>query len=191
MRQQGVAGEVPLLNRYAGSTRVSGLCLKHGPLLAGLMLCRLERASDGGPRSRSLGTIDMERRPAARGWLLLVSDCERVLVTAGGAAGTSDGDARFASAVSTAGSESRSAGWHREYHKSTQPRMARFGSTMLPLCSRVAAEPIAGTLTGLQPFAPKCGPLAGVLLTRCANVHPRACGGNLWRGQDRLAATVR
>jgi hypothetical protein len=32
---------------------------------------------------------------------------------------------------------------------------------MLPLCSRVAAEPIAGTLAGLQPFAPKCRSLAG------------------------------
>ena len=55
---------------------------------------------------------------------------------------------------------------------------------MLPLCSRVVAEPIAGTLASLQPFAPKCRGLAGVLLTRCAYVHPRACGGNLWRGQD-------
>ena len=31
---------------------------------------------------------------------------------------------------------------------------------MLPLCSRVPAEPIAGTLAGLQPFAPKCRALA-------------------------------
>ena len=31
-------------------------------------------------------------------------DCEHVLVTAGGGAGTSDGDARFAGVVSTAGS---------------------------------------------------------------------------------------
>ena len=52
---------------------------------------------------------------------------------------------------------------------------------MLPLCSRVAAEPIAWTLAGLQPFAPKCRALAGALLTQCAYVHFRACGGNLWR----------
>ncbi len=31
-------------------------------------------------------------------------DCERVMVTAGGAAGTSDGDARSGGVVSTAGS---------------------------------------------------------------------------------------
>jgi Ca2+/Na+ antiporter len=73
---------------------------------------------------------------------------------------------------------------HERHVESTQPRIARFGSTMLPLCSRVVAEPIAGTLAGLQPFAPKCRALAGALLTRCAYVHSRACGGNLWRGQD-------
>ena len=34
---------------------------------------------------------------------LLLCDCERVLVTPGGAARTSDGDARLAGVVSTAG----------------------------------------------------------------------------------------
>ena len=32
----------------------------------------------------------------------------------------------------------------------------------------------------------KCRALAGALLTHCAYVHSRACGGNLWRGEDRL-----
>jgi len=39
---------------------------------------------------------DQQQRSAALRWLLLLCDCERVLVTAGGAAGTSDGDARVA-----------------------------------------------------------------------------------------------
>jgi hypothetical protein len=38
---------------------------------------------------------DQQQRSATVGWLLLLCDCERVLVTPGGAAGTSDGYARF------------------------------------------------------------------------------------------------
>ena len=49
-----------------------------------------------------LGTISSSARQHAAG-CCFVPDCERVLVTAGGAAGTSDGDERFASVVSTAG----------------------------------------------------------------------------------------
>jgi hypothetical protein len=47
---------------------------------------------------------DRQQRSAALGWLLLPSDCARVLVAVGAAAGTSDGDARLAGVVSTAGS---------------------------------------------------------------------------------------
>ena len=47
-------------------------------------------------------TISSSARQHAAG-CCFVPDCERVLVTAGGAAGTSDGDARFAGVVSIAG----------------------------------------------------------------------------------------
>jgi len=50
-----------------------------------------------------LWTDQRQRRAVARRSLLLC-DCERVVVTAGGAAGTWDGDVRFAGVVSTAGS---------------------------------------------------------------------------------------
>jgi hypothetical protein len=46
---------------------------------------------------------EQQQRSAALRWLLLVCDCERVRVTAGGDAGAWDGDARFAGVVSTAG----------------------------------------------------------------------------------------
>ena len=55
---------------------------------------------------------------AAQGWLLLLCDCERVPVTAGGAAGTSDGYVRFG-VVSTAGSSKQvPTSTHREPRKS-------------------------------------------------------------------------
>jgi hypothetical protein len=54
------------------------------------------------PLGLSQGTISSSARQRAAG-CCFVPDCERVLVTAGGATGTSDGDARFASVVSTAG----------------------------------------------------------------------------------------
>src|SRR5271166_2464861 len=56
---------------------------------------------------------------------------------------------------------------------------------MLPLCSRVIAEPVAGTFAGLQPFAPECRELAGDFAHRCAYLHPGAYGDNLWRGECR------
>jgi hypothetical protein len=47
---------------------------------------------------------DQQQRSVTLRWLLFLCDCERVLVSAGGAPGTWDGDARFAGVVSTAGS---------------------------------------------------------------------------------------
>ena len=50
----------------------------------------------------ALRTTSSSARRDSAGYCF-VSDCERVVVTAGGATGTSDGDARFAGVVSTAG----------------------------------------------------------------------------------------
>jgi hypothetical protein len=62
----------------------------------------VERTSEAGA-ALTLALDDQQQRSAALRWLLLVCDCERVRVTAGGDAGSWDGDARFAGVVSTAG----------------------------------------------------------------------------------------
>jgi len=62
-----------------------------------------KEASPLAATSRPLRTTSGSARAVAR-WPLLLCDCERVVVTAGGAAGTWDGYARFAGLVSTAGS---------------------------------------------------------------------------------------
>ncbi len=123
--------------------RFLGAPLMPGSYTATRRPCSRRKTEQSPKRTHTTALDDQQQRSAALRWLLLVCNCERVRVTAGGDAGAWDGDARFAGVLSTAATESRSARRvHRESRKSPTPRISS-DARRAPLLIVRRARPVA------------------------------------------------